>query len=718
MIPRYDRRLLLRYLAAAAVMVAGWFVLAEAVLPGLITSAYDQASIPVFNQVITNQNYEPLSYYLDRFEAARGMATIALLGVLGLMIVTAPVHGTLLRTLGRFLKTPPTTGIVTLACLGGTVGWIGGLLEAVWAHYRHADLPYGPSLEQYWLAPLAGALTIPALLVVFRGLTGRSAVSLGVASAVATTLVVYSMFRDSLLGIHPAAIVVLGIGLGAQVATLATRKPTATARLVRRALPALVGLSVVTGVAMSALERRSERDVIASLRSPPAGAPNVILLVIDTQNASRMSLYENNRSTTPNLERFAEGAVVFDMGLATTSWTLPSHMSMLSGKWPSELETHFTTRVDEAPEMLSEVLREAGYVTAGFIGNWGYIAARSRLNRGFARYMDESVTIEAWAESHWLTYRIVRLAQKTLGIHRRVRKRAEAVNEQFLDWHARQTRPYFALINYFDVHDIYEAPAPFNTMYRDPAPRYWLPRWGFAEAYSDADVAEMIDAYDSSVTYLDDRLGDLFAELDARGAFDNTIVILTSDHGEHLGEREMVLHGNSLYLPVIRVPLLVRFPDEAPEGVRVADPASIRDIPATVLELAGIEPGRLPGRSLSRFWNRDSVTHDAGSAGPAVDEPSDLSSPAALPATDEDLAYLYLRERDWHMPQDIIRYGTMKGAALGSMHYIVDGRGEEELYDVARDPHQQNNLAGRPEYAGHLDRFRAALDRMPEIPNG
>ena len=417
----------------------------------------------------------------------------------------------------------------------------------------------------------------------------------------------------------------------------------------------------------------------------------MILLVIDTQNASRMGLHGSDRATTPNIDRLAERSVVFDMGLSTTSWTLPSHVSMLSGKWASEVDANFRVPVDAEPRMLAEVLAGTGYSTAGFVANYGYIAARSRIHRGFSRYEDYSVDIEEWAESHWLTYFLVESTQKLFGIHRKVRKRAEAVNQSFLDWEARQSGPYFAFLNYFDVHDLYESPAPFNTLYRDPAPRHWVPTWGFSEQYSDGDVAEMLDAYDSSLTYLDDRLGELFAELEARGSFENTIFILTSDHGEHFGEKEMALHGNSLYLPVVQVPLLVSFPGRVPEGQRVESPASVRDIPATILDLAGIEAERLPGRSLRRFWEGDNRP--------------------------DEVVYLNLKERTWFMPQDIVRHGTMNGVVMGPMHYIVDGRGVEELFDVRSDPGQETNLVGDPAHAEALERLREALARMPGPPS-
>ncbi len=684
----FTRPLLARYGSAALIMAAVWLVFAYRFAPALIESMYDRSSLPVLNDLIIGQNNFPVEFYLDRWFAVRGKAVAAVLVALALLVATAPLHGPARRRVRSWLRARPAIGLGGLAAIGASIGWLGGLVEAIWEWGRHADLPYGPSIEQFWMAQTAGA-AVGVVLALVLAFVGRGEVSIKAGTTLMATAFLFSVLRDSALGIHPAAALVLAAGLGLQPALLAVRRPAAVERWARRALIVFVSLSAVTAVSLEARESLAERRARAALPEAAAGTPNVLLVILDTQRASRMSLYGHHRPTTPNVDRLAERSTVFDMALSTTSWTLPGHASMLTGRWASELETNFRVRVDPGPTTLAEALARAGYLTAGFVANYGYVATRSGIGRGFARYEDHPLSVEEWLASHWLSYWLTETSQKLLGLHRNVRKRAEAVNEEFLAWQERQRRPYFAMLNYFDVHDFYESPPPFNTLYRDPPPRHWVPTWGFSNEYSDGDVAEMLDAYDSAVTYLDARLGELFAELERRDALANTIVILTSDHGEHFGERDMALHGNSLYLPVVQVPLLVSFPGRVPEGLRIGQAASIRDIPATVLELTGVD-AELPGESLSRHWQG--------------------------PAPDADPVYLNLKERVWFMPQDIVRHGTMNGLVMGSLHYIVDGRGVEELYDVRTDPDQLHDLVGRSDHADALERLRAAFRGLPGVP--
>jgi arylsulfatase A-like enzyme len=115
-----------------------------------------------------------------------------------------------------------------------------------------------------------------------------------------------------------------------------------------------------------------------------------------------------------------------------------------------------------------------------------------------------------------------------------------------------------------------------------------------------------IDGYDSALAYLDSQLAVLVDELNRRGVLQNTLLVITADHGESFGEHGLIGHGNSLYLEQIHVPLLVRHPDRVPADLRVPDPVSLRDIPATVLDLAGVAGDPLPGRSLAGQWQQSS----------------------------------------------------------------------------------------------------------------
>jgi arylsulfatase A-like enzyme len=209
--------------------------------------------------------------------------------------------------------------------------------------------------------------------------------------------------------------------------------------------------------------------------------------------------------------------------------------------------------------------------------------------------------------------------------------------------------------------------------------------------YHDIQMAR--DLYDDSIAYLDRRLGSLLDELDRRGALDNTLVIVTSDHGEHLGDHMLFFHGCSLYRQVVEVPLVLVGPSRLPAGRVVADPVSLRDLPTTILDLAGAGGGGdFPGRSLARFWdNRDSAV-------PASFEPLLMETDKPGVLTNQN--------------REPVALGPMKSLVAGGMHYIKAGDGSEELYSLDLDPEERINLAGLPEAEVPLQGFRAGLRAM------
>jgi arylsulfatase A-like enzyme len=186
---------------------------------------------------------------------------------------------------------------------------------------------------------------------------------------------------------------------------------------------------------------------------------------------------------------------------------------------------------------------------------------------------------------------------------------------------------------------------------------------------------------------LDAELGRLFAELERRGLLDNTIIIVSSDHGEQFGEHSVMGHGNSLYLPVLHVPLLIRFPGSVPRGASVSRPVSLRDLPATIADLSGL--GRqvtFPGRSLARFWSGDS----AAAAGPDT--------------------LLMTVEYNPRLPKgNPIDRGSMRAVVLDTLHYILNGDRREELYRLRQDPDERHDLAADSAYQSEVSRHRSAL---------
>jgi hypothetical protein len=262
--------------------------------------------------------------------------------------------------------------------------------------------------------------------------------------------------------LHWLASVIVAVGLGLQVARfLAPRQPAAS-RLVRRSLPWLA-VSVAL-LAVLTVSWRTVRERLLGHARPPAerGAPNVLLLILDTVRAADMSLYGYARRTTPELERFAERATVFDRAFAPSSWTLQSHASMFTGRDAFELRVSWDRGLGPEWPTLAEVLRARGYATAAFVANEVFTGWESGLGRGFERLDDYSVSLwtAASATSAGNAFyprlrrhlvRVVRhlplLGQVRLPKPKQHRS-ADQINAAFLAW-LDQSRPapFFAFLN-------------------------------------------------------------------------------------------------------------------------------------------------------------------------------------------------------------------------------------------------------------------------------
>ena len=307
----------------------------------------------------------------------------------------------------------------------------------------------------------------------------------------------------------------------------------------------------------------------------------MLLIVWDTVRAANTSLYGYRRATTPNLERLASRGVRFDLAFSTSSWTLPSHASMFTGRWPHELGVGWKTPVRDGVPTLAGYLASHGYDTAGFVANLDYCSRETGLARGFAHYEDfplsvfdtftryialgRRIDVSSWAST------IDSLVEKHTGRwydliprSREHAKSADAINRAFLGWLGKRPengRPFFAFLNYNDAHSPYEVPDPsipgFGLRPASSSQRQTLQ--GFTgldkKTLSTDDVHMANDVYDDCISYLDRRLGLLLDELSRRGVLENTLLIVTSDHGEHLGDHRLFFHGCSLYRQLVQVPL-------------------------------------------------------------------------------------------------------------------------------------------------------------------
>jgi arylsulfatase A-like enzyme len=455
--------------------------------------------------------------------------------------------------------------------------------------------------------------------------------------------------------------------------------------------------------------------------------------VLDTVGADHLSLYGYDRRTSPTLDELASRGIRFDRLLAPSSWTLPSHASLFTGRWPHELSAGWLTPLDGTHPTLAEFLGSRGYATAGFVANKPYCLSDSGLARGFSVYRDHAfprltalkttVLIDRLMEGVWATEQFLedRLDLDLLGsavdhLWRLIkidRKEAAVVNREFLDWLSRRRqpeRPFFVFLNYFDAHYPYELPAKglhrFGERPRTTREAAWLRDWpqSIEKGPSPNQIRFARDAYDDCVASLDEKLGQLIDELDRRSILQQTWMIITADHGESFGEQPGVfLHGTSLYDSQVHVPLVILPPSGGPSPRVVNETVSLRDLATTIVDVLGFQDGSpFPGVTLARFWNGSSR---AGSAEAAL---SDLALSEVVP-----LESVALDRSEWlNKPR-----WPLAATSDGDWTYIRrEGNVREELFHAREDAHQRRNLAGLPAMRPTLERMRAALGRLTSGP--
>jgi arylsulfatase A-like enzyme len=616
------------------------------------------------------------------------MLVIAGLVLAGAGVLTgAPTLGRLVSSAQRGTAAWRTVGLAHILMLAIAFAVLAGMAEAIVMALRRFAFGEMPRASQQlvWMASLANVLLLMAVGVLlwiaafaWRGLRSIYVVTFIFGYLVADTLILSTRIGER---IAPWANLLLVVGCATLAARLVADRWQSWERRLGRAVAALVLLVAALGIATTAHRGVRERILWAGLPAADATAPNIIFIILDTVRSMSLSLHGYERPTTPKLERLAASSAVFDHAIAPAPWTLPSHATVFTGIDPDRLSANWRTPLDDAHPTIAEHLSARGYATAAFSANLAYVTTETGLARGFARFEDFAASPGEVVRNSRMLRRLALWARLDALLSERMpgRKTAEDLNRSFLGWLDRRAegRPFFAFLNYFDAHDPYYAPAPFDTLYGSGDHTLWSYVWG--QQPSPDVVESWVLGYDRALTYLDHTLGELFEELRRRGLLDNTILVVSSDHGEHLGEHGFMRHGSTLYRPVLAVPLLVRYPPLVPAATRVAEPVTLRDVPATIIELAGLaERTPMPGSSLSRFW-----LDSSGSPGPPAE---------AGPIYAETRQAIRVPPRYPNAAADL------KALIVDGYHYIHSSDGSEELYRYLEDPGEEHDLmsAGEP----------------------
>ncbi|MCK5115700.1 MAG: sulfatase [Candidatus Aegiribacteria sp.] len=384
--------------------------------------------------------------------------------------------------------------------------------------------------------------------------------------------------------------------------------------------------------------------------------PNVILIIIDALRADHLSCYGYHRETSPSLDSLAAMGTRWENFQAQAPWTLPATATIFTGL---DAKQHGTGRRldgdhrlhNEVP-IIPTVFSSAGYRTCGLFN-----VALLNENHGFARGFDNYSCADFGGG------------------------RAAVTVDEFLQWleSSNDNRPFMAVIHFFDVHDPYNPPPPYDTMYF-PDDTLTVSVWEIAaggRVVHPEHLEHFLSRYDGSITWVDTQLGRLFGELRMRGYSDSTIIMVTADHGEEFLEWGFIGHGGHLYQEVLHIPLFIAGPG-IPAGEVIIEPAGQFDILPTLLSICSIE---------------DTTSFEG----------VDLFSMAAMDQRSIPASQLMFNGQ-------VFDQTSLASVVFGNMKGLVTRRGNSDSYfmfNLQDDPNEQMPLEADSTLTELLDYYRA-----------
>jgi arylsulfatase A-like enzyme len=494
--------------------------------------------------------------------------------------------------------------------------------------------------------------------------------------------------------------------------------------------------------------------------------PDIVFIVLDTQRVDRLGLYGYQApypksSITPNIDRFAEDAAVFDMAISPAQWTIPSHASMFTGLYPSAHQVIQSNRAlgPDRPHM-AEALRAAGYQTFGFCNNPLVGVLDNGFKRGFDTFYNYGGAIpsvpehstrlpwpagwllEAYTQflrrisypiqnffgqsdlafrislNAWLTPIWSRMANFKGQNHRSVKDIAHFLSRREKSGHQ---RPLFLFLNLMETHLPFWPPGEFVErlapyMRRDQEARQIMRRWN-REAYrwaapleaplSELETRVLSDMYDAEVAYQDAYLGQLFDTLAKRSRFKDTLTIIVSDHGDGLGEHNYFGHAFVAYQELVHVPLILHWPRMIRDPQRIDGPVSTRRIYHTLLDAASVPPSSLLGIDPQELQGLTLLETIRG---------RDPERNTAFAEVFSPMNFAKAVQR--RQPELIERFrclATRKAVVSGGHKMIhVDNR-PDELFDLVRDPLElESTLSLKPGLAAVMSQEIDKLDRWTQ----
>lgn len=438
---------------------------------------------------------------------------------------------------------------------------------------------------------------------------------------------------------------------------------------------------------------------------------NVLLIVSDTTRAKTF-LPMLERGTLSGIEKIAKRGTKYTQAISVAPWTLPSHASLFSGQYPSSHRTYNQSyNFTPSTPTLSELLADAGYQTVG-ISNNAWISSEFNFDRGFNEFYSSKKPLPGGVDfTDLVTYestleRVKELASR-ITLRNSVPSVLNAFYAKFIDdlydngafmtnlraknWikNRDKNRPFFMFINYLEPHLKYDPPTRYkkefmnNTTIRS-ASRVNQDAWSYivgkTEMTEDAfDILKRL--YKAEIAYLDSRLENLFQFLSDQNILDNTLVIVTGDHGENIGEHELMDHQYSLHETLVHVPLVMRLPGVIPEGKSKSCLVELRDIYPSVLDILDLD---IPSNK--------SISHNI--------IPREVKSAAGKGRAHAVMQYLHpqpdiesLAQRTNIPKSELEKFDqSLISIRTKKWKYIEGSSGKQWLYDLEEDKQESYNL--------------------------
>jgi choline-sulfatase len=378
---------------------------------------------------------------------------------------------------------------------------------------------------------------------------------------------------------------------------------------------------------------------------------HVLLISIDTCRSDHLGCYGYPLDTTPNIDAIAKQGIVFENAVSPVPYTLPAHCSMLTGTIPPfhGVLDNSDYRLSKENTTLAELLKEKGFSTAAFVSSF-VLDARFGMGQGFDLYDDEFAETSA-----------------AMGINQCSADESTRDAVAWLDKHRHEKG--FVFLHYYDPHFTYDPPEPFASKFKEvPQPDNVTTPFGQA----------LFDGYAGEIAYTDHCIGQVMGRLKQLGLYDSTLIIITSDHGEMLGQHGEGFHGYYVYQPAIEVPLIFKLPGKS-TAQRIANTVGLVDIVPTVCAMLGIElPAPIQGQDLSPCFNG-----------------------RPLPSAERHLFCQSLEPSKYNA-------NSLLGVVTDEYKYIHTTR--PELYDLLNDPNELSNIAG--EQPDRLQAMDTALSQI------